>query len=288
MKPFIKWAGGKRWLISNPVFEMPAFTGRYIEPFLGGGAIFFHLRPNSAILSDINFRLIEAYQAIRDDWKKVEGELRRMQRLHSKEYYYQERSRKRRALHKRAAQFLYLNRTCWNGLYRENLRGEFNVPIGTKDKVIFEDEDFKEISSILQGAEILSCDFSETIAKAREGDLVFVDPPYTTAHNVNGFVKYNQNIFSWEDQLRLKCSIAEALENGAKVILTNADHDSVHQLYSDMSSCVSVGRASVISGKATSRRNTSEALFYFGNRGGDVGKEFYKENPRACDLAVCR
>lgn len=265
MKPFIKWAGGKRWLVANSSFSIPSFTGRYIEPFLGGGAVFFHIRPERAILSDVNSRLVEVYQAIRNDWKKVDYELRRMQRSHSKEYYYQERSRKRRATHTRAAQFLYLNRTCWNGLYRENLKGEFNVPIGTKNKVIFEEEDFSEISNTLKNAELLACDFSETIGRAREGDLVFVDPPYTTMHNVNGFVKYNQKIFSWEDQLRLKQSISEALDRDAKVILTNADHESIHQLYSDMSRSISVDRASIISGKASSRKSTSEALFFFAN-----------------------
>jgi len=263
VKPFIKWAGGKRWLVSNPCFSVPKFSGRYIEPFLGGGAVYFHLRPKDAILSDVNERLIEVYLAIRDDWEKVENELRIMQKMHSKEYYYKERSMKRRALHKRAAQFLYLNRTCWNGLYRENLKGEFNVPIGTKSKVLFEDEDFSVISNALRSADIAACDFSETISKAREGDLVFVDPPYTTAHNVNGFVKYNQKIFSWNDQLRLKKSICEAVGKGAKVLLTNADHNSIHELYSDMSGHVSVDRPSVISGVSSARRKTTEALYVF-------------------------
>ncbi|MEQ9574599.1 MAG: Dam family site-specific DNA-(adenine-N6)-methyltransferase, partial [Rhodospirillales bacterium] len=222
MKPFIKWAGGKRWLTADPTFSLPKFSGRYIEPFLGSGAVFFHTRPSDALLSDVNPRLIEVYLAVRDNWKQVLQELKRMQRLHSKRFYYEERMRKRTTPHTRAAQFLYLNRTCFNGLYRENLKGEFNVPIGTKDKVVFEDEDFAEISSVLSRASIRTSDFATSIAEAVRGDLVFADPPYTTAHNMNGFIKYNQNIFSWQDQVRLRDVLIEAVERGVKVVLTNA------------------------------------------------------------------
>lgn len=263
MKPFIKWAGGKRWLVADASFELPKFSGKYIEPFLGGGAVFFHLQPGTAILSDINPKLIDTYQAIRDDWQKVERELRRLQRLHCKEFYYAERARQRKAPHTRAAQFLYLNRTCWNGLYRENLKGQFNVPIGTKTKIIFEDEDFAEVSKTLSSAELLCVDFEETISQAQEGDLLFVDPPYTTAHNMNGFIKYNQKMFSWDDQCRLKEAIQAAVARGAKVVLTNADHESIHSLYQGMSERRSVARASVISGNSAHRKATTEALYIF-------------------------
>ena len=219
MKPFIKWAGGKRWLVGEAGFSLPEFDGRYIEPFLGGGAVFFHTLPDSAILSDANSRLIETYNAIKSDWQRVYSALQQMQRDHSKEYYYIERARKRRTPYSRAAQFLYLNRTCWNGLYRENLKGEFNVPIGTKSKVIFENEDFSEISIALRDAEVICCDFEETIDRAGRGDLIFADPPYTVAHNLNGFVKYNQNIFSWSDQERLRDCLCSAASRGAQVVL---------------------------------------------------------------------
>jgi len=263
LKPFIKWAGGKRWLTAEPTFEFPDFSGRYIEPFLGGGAVFFHTKPAEAILSDVNPRLIEVYQTIRDDWQRVLKELRRLQRLHCKAFYYEERGRKRTTPHTRTAQFLYLNRTCFNGLYRENLKGEFNVPIGTKDKIIFEDEDFGEISRILSVAEIRAADFSETISEATDGDLVFADPPYTTAHNMNGFVKYNQNIFSWEDQVRLREVVLQAVDRGARVVLTNADHESIRQLYDLHGTYRPIGRASVMAGKSAFRANTTEALYVF-------------------------
>lgn len=263
MKPFIKWAGGKRWLVDDQSFTVPAFTGKYIEPFLGGGAVFFHLAPAQALLSDINSNLINVYLAIRDDWRLVQAELQRLQTLHSSSFYYEERRRIRRSPHTRAAQFLYLNRTCWNGLYRENLSGKFNVPIGTKTQVILPDDDFEVASSILKNAKIMSCDFEETLDAACEGDFVFIDPPYTTAHNTNGFVKYNQKIFSWMDQVRLQCAIAEAYGRGATVLMTNADHQTIHELYSSMGTPQLVSRASVISGKPEGRGRTTEALFLF-------------------------
>lgn len=264
MKPFIKWAGGKRWLAESAAFRIPHFDGRYIEPFLGGGAVFFDLLPQKALLSDLNPKLIEVYQAVCDDWVKVDAELRRLQRLHSKEFYYEERGRKRLTPHTRAAQFLYLNRTCWNGLYRENTRGEFNVPIGTKTKVIFDGEDFESISAILKNAELMACDFEETVRRARMGDLIFADPPYTVAHNLNGFVKYNQNIFSWEDQVRLRDCLVSAASRGAKVVVTNADHHTVRELYRETASYHSVERHSVIAGASRDRRPTSEAIFTIG------------------------
>lgn len=263
LQPFIKWAGGKRWLINDPSFDIPAYTGNYIEPFLGGGAVFFHIKPEKSLISDVNPRLIEVYHAIQTCWEAVENELRRLQRLHSKDFYYAERARKRKKIHTRAAQFLYLNRTCFNGLYRENLKGEFNVPIGTKSKIISDSENFSEISGALQGADIRVADFEETIRSAGAGDLIFADPPYTTSHNLNGFLKYNQNIFSWEDQIRLKDSIVAAVGRGAKAILTNADHDSIHKLYGNAGEYRPVGRSSVMAGKALHRIKTTEAVYVF-------------------------
>ncbi len=263
MKPFIKWAGGKRWLVENEHLQFPKFVGRYIEPFLGGGAVFFHVAPKQAILSDVNSNLINVYLAVRADWRRVEAELRRLQHLHSREFYYQERNRQRKTPHTKAAQFLYLNRTCWNGLYRENLSGKFNVPIGTKTQVIMHDDDFEGASKALMNANIRACDFEETLDCATRGDLVFLDPPYTTAHNTNGFVKYNQKIFNWDDQLRLRRSVEAARGRGAKILMTNANHHSIRDLYSELGEPKIIPRSSVISGNASSRGQTTEALFLF-------------------------
>ncbi|KAA3498386.1 Dam family site-specific DNA-(adenine-N6)-methyltransferase [Rhizobium rhizogenes] len=263
MKPFIKWAGGKRWLINDPGFGFPEYSGRYIEPFLGGGAVFFHLAPPEAILSDVNERLISTYKSIRDEWRLVQASLFEFQEQHSKEFYYEERSREHTSSHLRAAQFLYLNRTCFNGLYRENLKGQFNVPLGTKTQVTLSDDDFELASKLLSRADLRAGDFEDVVSEAMEGDLVFLDPPYTTAHNLNGFIKYNQKIFTWDDQKRLMEAIREAIIRGARVILTNANHESIHELYFKLGTPKVVSRPSVISGSVSSRRATTEALFIF-------------------------
>lgn len=260
-KPFLKWAGGKRWLVERPEFKIPYYTGSYIEPFVGGGAVFFSHAPDHAIISDANARLIETYRAIQQDWIAVTDNLSNHQKNHSKEYYYETRSKGFENLYERAAQFLYLNRACWNGLYRENLRGEFNVPIGTKSKIIMDGDDFEKISAALQNVIILNEDFSTVIERATLGDLIFVDPPYTVAHNFNGFVKYNQNIFSWNDQIRLRDCLLAAKQRGARILLTNAAHESIRELYVDLSEPVEIVRASVISGNPKSRVKTSELLY---------------------------
>jgi DNA adenine methylase len=267
MTPFLKWAGGKRWLVNRPDFQIAEYTGTYIEPFLGGGAVFFHHRPKTSKLSDINARLVDTYKAIKSDWKKVYNHLKAHQLNHSEDHYYRVRENWNGNLHERAAQFLYLNRTCWNGLYRENLKGQFNVPKGTKSSVISYDDDFATVSKILKGASIECCDFETTIENADRGDFVFIDPPYITSHNNNGFVKYNENIFTWQDQLRLRDSVLAAVGRGAKVLMTNADHESVRTLYRTCDKIVVIERASIISGINKGRGRTTELLLHF--NGGD-------------------
>ncbi len=264
--PFLKWAGGKRWLTSSQRLPVPAKFNRYIEPFLGGGAVFFHLRPTNAIIADVNAELIDLYEAIKAHPNELQSRMDQHQALHSHEHYYATRSAVPTGALERAARTLYLNRTCWNGLYRVNLKGEFNVPIGGKTTVVFDGEDFGAISAALAGAEIRCADFESTIDLAKEGDFVFVDPPYTVQHNFNGFVKYNERIFSWADQQRLRDTVQRALARGAAVVVTNADHESVHKLYDGVCEYRSLSRASVLSADAAFRGQTTEALFV-GNMG---------------------
>ncbi|SOC82705.1 DNA adenine methylase [Ensifer adhaerens] len=260
VRPFLKWAGGKRWLVERGDFSFPRFDGTYIEPFLGSGAVFFSLSPKKALLSDVNQRLIEVYNELKNNYNDVVEILKLHQKRHSKEYYYKIRSLYHENAVERSAQFIYLNRTCWNGLYRENLKGEFNVPIGTKTKIAPADEDWDAITSVLKNAEVVCCDFESTIDRAGENDFLFVDPPYTTAHNLNGFVKYNQRIFTWSDQIRLRNSVVRAAERGAKVVVTNAHHDSILELYDGIGVTEQIRRASIISGKNLGRQSTSELI----------------------------
>lgn len=260
MQPFLKWAGGKRWLFDEKFLaSLPRFN-RYIEPFLGGGAGFFSIEPEEAILSDINPELINLYEAIRDKPDELAVLMIEYQTHHSKEFYYNIRQDMPRDKLIAAARTLYLNRTCWNGLYRLNRAGEFNVPIGTKTLVSLPNDDFKRASSILSRAEIAVCDFQRTIEKSKRGDLLFVDPPYTVKHNMNGFVKYNETIFRWADQVRLRDSLFEAASRGVAIVLTNADHSSVRDLYDGFGEHASVPRQSIISGKATGRAAVTELV----------------------------
>ena len=154
---------------------------------------------------------------------------------------------------------LYLNRTCWNGLYRVNRRGDFNVPKGSKDTVVMAEDDFNAISLALQSAELAVHDFEVAIDLAERDDFVFVDPPYTVAHNNNGFIKYNQALFRWDDQIRLRDALLRAAGRGAKVLVTNAAHSSVTQLYSDFE-VSHVERAGVIAGARVARGRYTEMV----------------------------
>ncbi len=263
LKPFLKWAGGKTWLVKYSDIQFPKFTGRYIEPFLGGGAVFFHLKPSSALLADANTRLIETYQAIRDDWESVVRQLELYQLQHSKEFYYFQRSQQHESTPSRAAQFLYLNRACFNGLYRENSRGQFNVPKGTATKIIRSTDNFAAISAALANATLKSQDFADSVNSSRQGDLVFLDPPYTVAHNENGFVNYNQKIFSWADQVRLRDCVQAAVRRGVSVVMTNANHDSIAELYRKLAAPTILPRASTISALKNGRGKSTEAVYIF-------------------------
>jgi DNA adenine methylase len=258
--PFLKWAGGKRWLVSSYPELLNRSYKRYIEPFLGSGAVYFHLAPERSILADRNEELIETYQALRDAWHSVERELAKHHRNHSKNYYYAIRDSKPRTAHTRAARFIYLNRTCWNGLYRVNLNGKFNVPVGTKTNVVLESDNFRTVSNLLKTADLRAGDFEPIINEAGQDDLLFVDPPYTVKHNLNGFVKYNETLFSWEDQIRLRDCIRLATTRGASVVLTNAYHQSVRKLYKGIGQHRRLKRASVLAADSEKRKLCDELL----------------------------
>jgi|SRR5665213_1008863 len=262
MKPFLKWAGGKRWLTSSDLLPKFAPYAKYVEPFLGSGSVFFSTNPQKAILADSNDELVNCYQAIKHRPNLVRRYLVQHRRNHSDEYYYQLRDTQPASAFARAARFIYLNRTCWNGLYRVNRRGIFNVPRGTKNSILFADEDFALISERLADAEIVCADFEFTIGKAKRGDLVFADPPYTVLHNNNGFIKYNETIFSWDDQIRLRDCLVEAARRGVQVYLTNADHESVRNLYEGLGEISRLHRHAKISGKNIGRRPTTELLVH--------------------------
>lgn len=232
----------------------------YFEPFLGSGAIFFYLQPKRAVLSDLNEELIITYQAIRDEYQKVEKELYFHQVEHSKEYYYFMRKRKLRSVSMKAARFIYLNRTCWNGLYRVNKDGEFNVPIGTKSSVILPTDDFEAVSKLLSQTKLVQKDFAEVINKAQKDDFIFIDPPYTVKHNNNNFRKYNERIFSWDDQVKLRNCVASAVSRDVKVLVCNADNPSIIDLYNNVGEIYFVSRHSSLAADPSKRQKTTELV----------------------------
>ena len=271
LQPFLKWAGGKRWLIDKlaPLFSQS--FGNYIEPFLGGGAALLALSPRRAMVGDINPELINCYRVVKNSPDSIFAGLVEYQKRHSKDFYYKIRADEPLGEFERALRFIYLNRTCFNGIYRVNKHGKFNVPKGSKDKIIFEDDNFRAISNALKNTTLVCSDFEELVDAACCGDLVFVDPPYTTKHNKNGFVRYNEKLFSWADQERLAESVERAAERGATVIVTNADHESVRSLYEELSALYfRVGRHSIIGGPSSTRSKVTEAVFVLGQCEGSL------------------
>lgn len=259
--PFLKWPGGKRWFVSKYPNLLPKEFNRYIEPFLGGGSVFFHLKPPQSILSDLNPELIATYEAIRNDWRAMNQTLLFHQKNHSGDYYYTIRESKPRTPKTKAARMIYLNRTCFNGIYRVNSCGKFNVPKGTRDSVVQEIDDFEQTSALLANAELRTSDFEPVIEQALENDFIFADPPYTVRHNVNGFLRYNEHLFTWCDQVRLADSLARAHKRGAKIVSTNANHDSIRRLYLDRGfNLQTVSRYSSISANPKSRKQFEELV----------------------------
>lgn len=262
--PFLKWPGGKRWFVSNHANLLPSAYSTYVEPFLGAGAVYFHLKPTRALLGDVNADLMETYRAIRDDWQALESSLRYRQRRHRADpdaYYYWLRAKMPGELVQRASRLIYLNRTCFNGIYRVNREGEFNVPRGSKDKVVIETDDFEAMSKGLAGAELVASDFEALVDRANSGDFAFCDPPYTVRHNYNGFRKYNEVLFSWADQERLAQALTRAALRGVKVVCTNANHQSIRELYdSELFERRVVSRHSRISAGNTGRSYVEELV----------------------------
>ncbi|WP_417492038.1 DNA adenine methylase [Maricaulis sp.] len=258
--PFLKWAGGKRWLVSEYLDLFPKKFERLIEPFTGSGAVFFALRPPQAVLADLNPRIIGTYLAIRDELPLFVRYFNQFARSHSREQYYEVRQKVYKSRARSAAQFLYLNRVCFNGIYRENLKGQFNVPLGSKSKATLATDRFVETSRMLSGVDLVVSDFERIIDSSKEGDFVYVDPPYTTKHNLNGFIKYNQKIFSWSDQERLARAVIAASARGALVMVSNADHEDVAALYRGHLRIEKVERINVLSATAVHRGRVTELV----------------------------
>jgi DNA adenine methylase len=258
----LRWAGGKRWLLPT-IKELigERKIGTYHEPFLGGASVFLGLPPFSkAYLSDSNAELIAAFRAIRDHPEEVAHQAR--EHANDEATYYAVRASAPKEKIARAARFLYLNHTSFNGIYRVNLNGVYNVPFGQgRIPRIPTADQLKEVAARLKKATLLARDFERCIDQVKAGDLVFLDPPYTVAHNNNGFVKYNQNLFSFEDQRRLSSLIDQIKERKAHYILANAAHKSITDLFDKGDTRIETTRRNSIGGVNAVRGRAAEYLF---------------------------
>jgi DNA adenine methylase len=233
-QPFVKWAGGKGQLLTRLAPWVPLGT-RYLEPFVGGGALFFHLRPAVAVLSDRNAHLMACYQMVRDDVEALISLLREYRERHSEAFYYGVRkafNSLEMSAQQRAAAFVYLNKTGFNGLYRENSRGEHNVPFGRyRNPAIFDEAVLRADAHALATVELRSGDFAETAALAREGDFVYFDPPYHPVSATARFTAYTRDAFDEREQARL-AEVYRALDaRGCRLLLSNSDTPLIRKLY---------------------------------------------------------
>ena len=260
-KPFLKWAGGKGKLIQQYCSYFPKAYKTYYEPFLGGGAVFFHLQPCQSMLMDINPELVNVYCCVRDQVEKLIKLLEAHQKKHCQDYYYQIRSAQFREPLKRAARLIYLNKTCFNGLYRENSKGEFNVPMGSYKKPAICQQDYLRAAAIaLQSTEIHLQPFENILNLAdSHQDFVYLDPPYHPISNTSNFTGYNRYAFGHEDQTRLRDTFQTLADRGVQVMLSNSDCEFTRQLYQGFPIHTIVSTRAINS-KAERRGKISEIL----------------------------
>jgi len=238
---FVKWAGGKNQLLEQFRNLYPKKIQGYFEPFLGGGAVFFYIKkkhnPKNIHLSDINPELINCYEVVKNSSDALIELLKIHKSKHSKEYYYAIRRQDPDHLSRveAAARFLYLNKTCFNGLYRVNSKGKFNVPIGSyidKAPGIFDEKTIKEASALLQAAKLTTEPFENILSKAGKGDFIYLDPPYLPLSKSSYFTSYTKDDFSEKDQKKLAEVFRMLDKKGCLVMLSNSDHPLIRSLYS--------------------------------------------------------
>jgi DNA adenine methylase len=236
-RPFLKWAGGKRQLVKDLVKRAPLNFGNYHEPFVGGGALFFELYRNGqihhAFISDLNAELIDTYIAIRD---QVNDVLRLLAEYpHNKDFFYDLRSKDpwKMSLVERAARMIYLNKTCYNGLYRVNRKGQFNAPFGRyKLPNYYDPDNLQAVSIALQDVVIFHASFENVLNQAKAGDFVYFDPPYVPVSATANFTAYHSNGFDLEAQKKLRDVFLELTQNNVMAMLSNSATDLIQELYS--------------------------------------------------------
>ncbi|MBK5129560.1 DNA adenine methylase [Streptococcus salivarius] len=270
LKPFTKWVGGKRQLIPTLNEILPSNFKTYYEPFVGGGALLFELAPKKAVINDNNDELILAYKVIKSNVNDLIEELRKHSDNNSKEYYLNLRSVDRDGRIEqmsdveRAARILYMLRVNFNGLYRVNSKNQFNVPYGRyKNPKILDVDNLQNISRYLNKNQvnIMNGDFEDAVKTAKEGDLVYFDPPYIPLSKTESFTSYTSNGFGYDEQIRLRNLFQSLDERGVFVMLSNSSAELVYDLYSPISkNIIEVGATRMINSNAQKRGKVNELI----------------------------
>jgi DNA adenine methylase len=262
-RPFIKWAGGKRQLLPELRRHVPEHHGRYYEPFVGGGALFFELRPSAAALTDVNERLIRTYLGVRDDVEHVIELLQRYEQEHEAAFFYRLRDVDIDAQTNAhvAAWFIYLNKVGFNGLYRVNRQNRFNVPFGRhKNPTICDEATLRACSAALAGATIEKADFEAAVSSAAPGDLVYFDPPYVPLSVTSSFTSYTSSGFDSRAQIRLRDLALDLKRRGVHVLLSNSSAEFVRELYKDEFTISQVSATRLVNSKAAGRGAITELV----------------------------
>ncbi len=268
VRPFLKWAGGKRQLLPEIKKYVPKKYNTYYEPFLGGGAILFYLQPKNATINDSNTELINCYEVIRDSLDELIEDLKKHENEES--YYYEVRELDRTSTYKdnynkvkRASRILYLNKTCYNGLFRVNSQGQFNVPFGRyKNPNILDEAVLRAVNKYLNNnkVKIFNTDFEKAVLDAKKGDFVYFDPPYDPVSQTAYFTGYDVNGFDKEEQKRLKSVFDDLTSRGCQALLSNADTDFIVDLYGSRYKIEKIAATRAINSNALKRGKITEVL----------------------------
>ncbi len=271
VKPFVKWVGGKKQLIEVINLYRPKTFGRYYEPFVGGGSVFMNLQYSKTTINDYNTELINVYEVVRDSVDELLSVLKIHAENNSQEYFYSLREWDRTGILEkkssveRAARFIYLNKTCYNGLFRVNAQGQFNVPYGRyKNPNIVNEEVLRADSKFLKKStiKILKGDFEKSVKSAKKGDFIYLDPPYAPlVEDTHSFVGYTLNGFGYDEQLRLRDLFVKLDKKGCYVMLSNSSSKIIHELYKDyVDTTEIVGATRMVNSKASGRGKVDEVL----------------------------
>lgn len=270
LHPFVKWAGGKTQLLDRLHTFMPNKFNNYFEPFIGGGSFFLNIAPKKATINDFNAELVCAYKCFQNDelFESLKNELKKHEVNHSEEYYYKIRLMDKEEgffnlpIYVRSARMIYLNKSCFNGLYRVNSKGFFNVPSGRKKKVVtFDEENFDSLREYFRNNDItiLNGDFEDAVKNAKAGDFVYFDPPYDVIENKNSFTSYAKNDFGKDEQIRLAKLYKKLSDKGVLVMLSNHNTAFINELYKDFNIHV-VNAKRMINSKADGRGDVEEVI----------------------------